>query len=376
VKISYEAQRFLQERRNLRRGECDARGPGPSQKNERNAEKQNGNRENSSMNQIPLTSSTGTRKGDMLYRALGRTGETVSAIGMGGFHIAHPGSTEDESIRLVRAGVDRGITFLDNSWDYNEGQSEIRMGKALKDGYRQKVFLMTKIDGRTKEVAARQIDTCLERLQTDYVDLMQHHEIIRFDDPDRIFAEGGANEAVLEAKKAGKIRYIGFTGHKDPHIHLYMLKVAAEHGFRFDTVQMPLNVMDAHFRSFAQMVLPDLVKQEIGVLGMKSMGDGVILKSKAVSPLECLHYALSLPTSVVITGIDKPEILDQAFEAAKTFQPMNREQIAQLLAKTKEVAMAGKYELFKTSSHFDSTAKHPDWLGGDVPGVQKLAPSA
>jgi aryl-alcohol dehydrogenase-like predicted oxidoreductase len=330
--------------------------------------------EASSMNQIPLTTSAGTRKGDMLYRTLGRTGEKVSAIGMGGFHIAQHSLTEDESIRLIRSAIDRGITFMDNSWDYNEGQSEIRMGKALKDGYREKVFLMTKIDGRTKETAARQIDTCLERLQTDHIDLVQHHEIIRFDDPNRIFAEKGANEAVVAAQKAGKIRYIGFTGHKDPHIHLYMLKVAAEHGFRFDTVQMPLNVMDAHFRSFAQMVLPELVKQEIGVLGMKSMGDSVILKSKTVSPIECLHYALSLPTSVVITGIDKPEILDQAFEAAKTFQPMNRDQIAQLLAKTKEVAMAGKYELFKTSSHFDSTAKHPDWLGGDAPDVQKLAP--
>lgn len=326
------------------------------------------------MNQIPLTSSAGTRKGDMLYRTLGRTREPVSAIGMGGFHIAQHGLSEEESIRLVRAAVDRGITFMDNSWDYNEGQSEIRMGKALKDGYRRKVFLMTKIDGRTKEVAAWQIETCLERLQTDHIDLVQHHEIIRFDDPDRIFAEGGANEAVVEARKAGKIRYIGFTGHKDPHIHLYMLRVAAEHGFRFDTVQMPLNVMDAHFRSFAQMVLPELVKQEIGVLGMKSMGDGVILKSKAVTPIECLHYALSLPTSVVITGIDKQEILNQAFEAAKTFQPMNREQMTQLLAKTKEIAVAGKYELFKTSSHFDSTAKHPDWLGGDTPEVQKLAP--
>jgi aryl-alcohol dehydrogenase-like predicted oxidoreductase len=295
---------------------------------------------------------------------------------MGGFHIAHPGSAEEESIRLVRSAIDRGITFMDNSWDYNEGQSEIRMGKALKDGYREKVFLMTKIDGRTKDAAASQIETCLQRLQTDHIDLMQHHEVIRFEDVDRIFAEGGGNEAMIEAKKAGKIRYIGFTGHKDPHIHLYMLKVAAEHGFRFDTVQMPLNVMDAHFRSFTHVVLPELVKHEIGVLGMKSMGDGVILKSKAVTAMECLHYALSLPTSVVITGIERMEILDQAFEAAKTFEPMNREQVARLLAKTKDIAIAGKYELFKTSSHFDSTAKHPDWLGGDVPGVQALAPSA
>ena len=326
------------------------------------------------MNQIPLTSSSGTRKGEMLYRTLGRTGETVSAIGMGGFHIAQHGLTEKQSIRLVRSAIDRGITFMDNSWDYNEGQSEVRMGKALKDGYRQKVFLMTKIDGRTKDVAARQIETCLKRLRTDHIDLIQHHEIIRFDDPDRIFAKGGAMEAVVAAKTAGKIRFIGFTGHKDPHIHLYMLKVAAEHGFHFDTAQMPLNVMDAHYRSFGKMVLPELVKQQIGVLGMKSMGDGVILKSKIVTPIECLHFELSLPTSVVITGIDKPKILDQAFEAAKTFQPMTRTQIARLLQKTKEVAMAGKYELFKTSSHFDSTAKNPDWLGGDTREVQALAP--
>ena len=326
------------------------------------------------MNQIPLVASPGTRTGDMLYRTLGRTGERVSAIGMGGFHLAQHGLTEQESIRLVRAAIDRGITFMDNSWDYNEGQSELRMGKALKDGYRQKVFLMTKIDGRTKKLAERQIETSLRRLQADHIDLVQHHEIIRFDDPDRVFAEGGANEALLDARKAGKIRYIGFTGHKDPHIHLYMLKVAADHGFHFDTAQMPLNVMDAHFRSFGQMVLPELVKHEVGVLGMKSMGDGVILKSNTVSPIECLHYAMSLPTSVVITGIDQQEVLDQAIEAAKTFKPMNREQMAQLLAKTKDVAVAGKYELFKTSSHFDSTAKHPDWLGGDPPGVEELAP--
>jgi aryl-alcohol dehydrogenase-like predicted oxidoreductase len=171
------------------------------------------------------------------------------------------GLTEEESIRLVRAAIDRGITFMDNSWDYNEGQSELHMGKALKDGYRQKVFLMTKIDGRTKELAERQIETSLARLQRDHIDLVQHHEMIRFDDPDRVFAEGGANEALVDARKAGKIRYIGFTGHKDPHIPLYMLHVAADHGFHIDTAQMLLNVMDAHFRSFGQMVLPELVKR-------------------------------------------------------------------------------------------------------------------
>jgi aryl-alcohol dehydrogenase-like predicted oxidoreductase len=325
---------------------------------------------------LPLTSSPGTRQGDMLYRTLGRTGEQVSAIGMGGFHLGLPHVSEPDSIRLIRSAIDRGITFMDNSWDYNEGNSEIRMGKALKDGYREKVFLMTKIDGRTKELAEQQIETSLKRLQTDRIDLLQHHEVIRFEDPDRIFAKGGAMEATLAAQKAGKIRYIGFTGHKDPHIHLYMLQIAQEHSFHFDTAQMPLNLMDAHFRSFARHVVPELVQQQIGVLGMKSMADGVILKSKTVSPIECLHYALSLPTSVVITGIDKPEILNQAFEAIRTFHPMNQEQIAQLLAKTKDAALAGKYELFKTSSHFDSTAKNPDWLGGETREVQDLAPAA
>jgi predicted aldo/keto reductase-like oxidoreductase len=320
-------------------------------------------------------SSAGGNKegGSMIYRTLGRTGERVSAIGMGGFHIGQPKLTDDDSIKLIRAAIDGGTNFMDNSWDYNKGQSEIRMGKALKDGHRQKVFLMTKLDGRTKEEATRQINESLQRLQTDHLDLIQHHEIIRFDDPDRIFAENGAQEAVLEAKKAGKVRYIGFTGHKDPHIHLYMLEVAARHNFHFDTVQMPLNVMDAHFRSFGKLVLPKLVEQQIGILGMKSMGDQIILKSGVVKPIECLHYALNLPTSVVITGIDSQEILQQAFEAAKTFRPMSKEAVAALLAKTEKAAAQGEYELFKTSAHFDSTAHHPEWLGGQSPHVDQLA---
>jgi predicted aldo/keto reductase-like oxidoreductase len=311
----------------------------------------------------------------MPYRTLGRTGEKVSAIGVGGSHVGKPEKlSEDESVRIIRAALDRGLNFMDNSWDYNGGQSEIRMGKALRDGYRQKAFLMTKIDGRTKQDAAKQIDQSLQRLQTDHVDLLQHHEVIRFEDADRIFAPGGAMEAFLEAKKAGKLRFIGFTGHKDPHVHLYMLQVAAKHNFHFDTVQMPLNVMDAHFRSFEKLVLPELVKQNIGVLGMKSMGSGVILKSKTVSPIDCLHYALNLPTSVVITGIDSMEILDQAFEAARTFQPMTAAAVSALLAKTASAASEGRYELFKTSNVFDSTAQHPEWLGGQVPQAAELAP--
>src|SRR5271170_1298844 len=260
-----------------------------------------------------------TKEG-MPQRVLGRTGEKVSAIGLGGYHIGKQ-ADEEESIRIIRSAIDRGITFMDNCWDYNDGVSEIRMGKALRDGYRRRVFLMTKIDGRTKDAAARQIDESLRRLQTAQIDLMQFHEVIRLEDPDRIFAAGGAMEAMLEARQAGKIRYVGFTGHKDPFVHLRMLEVAAAHKFRFDTVQMPLNVMDAHFRSFEQQVLPRLIADEIGVLGMKSMGDPFILQSKTVTPIECLHYALNLPTSTVITGIDNMKVLDQAVEAAQTFKP-------------------------------------------------------
>jgi len=263
---------------------------------------------------------------------------------------------------------------MDNSWDYNEGVSEIRMGKALEDGYREKVFLMTKIDGRSKKEATRQLDESLKRLKVDMIDLVQHHEIIRFEDPHRIFDKEGANAALLEAKQAGKLRYIGFTGHKDPHIHLYMLRVAAEHQFKFDSVQMPLNVMDAHYRSFEKLVLPELVHENIGVLGMKCMGNGILLKSKKVKPMECLQYALNLPTSVVITGIDSMEILDQAFEASSTFKRLTSDEIEALLAKTRETAMSGDFEPFKTTSIFDATASHPEWLGEEPDRFQQLMP--
>jgi aryl-alcohol dehydrogenase-like predicted oxidoreductase len=302
------------------------------------------------------------RRGEMIVRPLGRTGEKVSAIGLGGHHIGRPPS-EEEGIRLVRTAIDRGITFMDNSWDYHNGKSEIWMGKALRDGYRHKVFLMTKVDGRTKPAAAQQIEESLKRLQTDVIDLMQIHEVIRMEDPDRCFAQGGAMEALLEAREAGKIRFIGFTGHKDPLVHLRMLQVATDHGFRFDTVQMPLNVLDAHFRSFEKQVVPVLVREQIGILGMKSLSDGSILKSKTVTAIECLHYALNLPTSTVITGIERPEILDQAVEAVRSFKPLDREALEALLAKTAEVARTGRFEPFKTSNHFDSTARNPEWLG-------------
>src|SRR5919106_1833108 len=270
----------------------------------------------------------------MIYRTLGSTGEKVSAIGVGGWHLSLKHVDEELSLRIVRSAIDRGLNFMDNSWDYNEGESERRMGKALADGYRERAFLMTKIDGRSKNEAAKQLDESLKRLKVDYIDLVQHHEVIRYEDPHRIFDEEGANAALVEARAVGKIRYIGFTGHKDPHIHLHMLAVAAEYRFKFDAVQMPLNVMDAHYRSFAKLVLPELVKQQIGVLGMKPMANGIVLNSNTVTPVECLHYALNLPTSVVITGIDSLEILEQALEAVRTFQPMSEAQVQALRAKT------------------------------------------
>jgi aryl-alcohol dehydrogenase-like predicted oxidoreductase len=310
----------------------------------------------------------------MIYRTLGSTGEKVSAIGIGGWHLGLKHVGEDLAIRIVRSAIDRGINFLDNCWDYNDGASELRMGKALRDGYRQNAFVMTKIDGRSRKEATKQLDESLRRLQVDCIDLVQHHEIIRFEDPHRIFDDEGANAALVEARTAGKIRYIGFTGHKDPRIHLHMLGVAEENGFRFDSVQMPLNVMDAHYRSFEKMVLPELVRLGIGVLGMKSMANGILLKSKTVTPIECLHYALNLPSSVVITGIDSVEILDQAFSAVESFHPLGPEEVDALLARTLEAAATGRFEPFKTSSIFDGTAANPQWLGEEPAAVRALMP--
>ncbi len=296
------------------------------------------------------------------YRVLGHTGERVSLIGVGGYHLGHT-SDEQEAIRIVRTALDNGVNFLDNCWDYNDGVSEERMGKALRDGYRQKAFLMTKIDGRTKQAAAQQLDESLHRLQTDHVDLLQFHEVIRESDPARIFGEGGGMETALAARKQGKIRYIGFTGHKSPDVHLKMLETAFAHQFTFDTVQMPLNVMDAHYESFEKKVLPVLVKQNIGVLGMKPMGDNYILRSKTASAVECLHYSMNLPTSVVITGCDSLPILQQALDAARSFKPMSKDEVSQLLARTATAGSKGEYELYKTTHNFDGTYRNPEWLG-------------
>lgn len=299
--------------------------------------------------------------GDMPYRTLGKTGEKVSLVGLGGYHIGIP--SEEEGIKIIRTALDGGMNFLDNCWDYHNGASEVRMGKALRDGYRKKAFLMTKIDGRDKKTAAKQIDESLSRLQTDVIDLMQLHELNFVEEPVVVFRENGAMEALFDAKKAGKIRYIGFTGHKSPAIHIRMLEIAFAHGFIFDAVQMPLNVMDAHFDSFEQVVLPVLVKNNIGVLGMKPIGCGDILKSNAVTAPECLHYAMSLQTSVVITGCDSMDIVKQALNVARSFRPLTAAERSALLARTARLAEGGKFERYKSGPHFDGTVHHPEWKG-------------
>ena len=308
-----------------------------------------------------LSTKLSRAEGSIPYRTMGRSGEKISLVGIGGYHLGRP--SEQDSIRIVRTALDEGVNFLDNCWDYNQGLSEERMGKALGEGYRHKAFLMTKIDGRTKSAAAQQLDESLRRLRTDHIDLLQFHEVIRENDPERIFAPGGGMEAVLEAKKQGKLRFIGFTGHKSPEIHNKMLETALAHNFAFDAVQMPLNVMDAHYDSFEKKTVPLLVKHGIGILGMKPMGDAIILKSKTATAVECLHYAMNLPTSVVITGCDSVEVLHQALDAARSFKPMSSEQIAALLAKTSQAAIKGEYELYKTSHNFDGTYHNPQWLG-------------
>ena len=302
-----------------------------------------------------------TGSSDIPYRELGSTGEKVSIIGVGGYHLGNA-KDDDEAVRIVRNALDSGINFLDNSWDYHDGLSENRAGKALKDGYRNKAFVMTKLDSHSKEGATSQLNESLKRLGTDHVDLIQLHEVIRMDDPEKIFAEGGSIEAVIEAKKAGKARFIGFTGHKSPKIHLHMLEVAKQHAFHFDTVQMPINVLDAHFESFGHQVVPVALEQKIGVLGMKPIASGQAIKTKQLSAPECLRFALSMPTSVVITGCESTTDLDQALTVARTFKPMSKEEIAKLMQRTSEVAVKGEFEQYKTTHVHDSTMNNPQWL--------------
>lgn len=293
----------------------------------------------------------------MEYRILGKTGERVSAIGIGGAHAARP-TDPAETTRIIRTAIDAGITFMDNCWDYHGGHAEERMGEALRDGYREKVFLMTKIDGHTAEAAAQQIDQSLRRLQTDCIDLIQVHEVIRMDDPEKVFAPGGTMEALLAAKQAGKLRYIGFTGHKDPDIHLKMLSM----DFDWDTVQLPLNCVDRHHRSFEEQVLPVLVERNIGVLGMKPLAAGEAVRQNVATAEECLRYAMSLPTSVVITGCDTLAITEQAIRAWRDFQPMSAEEMTALRDRTAAHSTGGNLEGYKVSGKFDGTVQNPHWL--------------
>lgn len=306
-------------------------------------------------------SSPGPSSAGVPKRKLGRTGVEVSALGLGGFHMGQQGTVED-SVRLVRTAIDEGITFLDNCWDYNQGNSESRMGKALGDGYRKRVYLMTKLDARSKGPALAQLEQSLQRLNTDVIDLVQIHEVIRPNDPERCFAAGGCVEALVEAQKAGKLRHIGFTGHKDPSIHLAMLTEAKRHAFHFDTVQMPLNVLDAHYKSFEQQVLPVLVREQIGVLGMKSCGSGDVLKSGVVSAEECIRYALGLETSVVISGMENLELLRKNLAIVRAFKPFSDEERRALLARTEPASRSGEFEPFKTSAKYDGTVENPHWL--------------
>jgi uncharacterized protein len=297
------------------------------------------------------------------HRKLGRTNEQVSILGIGGFHLGGADISEVEAIRIIHKALDEGINFLDNCWDYNDGASEERMGKALENGYRQKAFLMTKIDGRTGESARRQIEQSLSRLKTDHIDLLQIHEVIRMGDPEQAFQPGNVIDVLKQAKQEGKIRYIGFTGHKSPDIHLHMIETADKHGFQFDTVQMPVNALDEHYNSFGQKVIPVARKHNIAILGMKPLSNGAILKTNTITAIEALHYAMSVPVTVTLTGCDSMARLDQALEAVRTFKPLTSDQKLAILQKTAPAATDGKFEAYKSSHIYDGTINNPQWLG-------------
>lgn len=296
-------------------------------------------------------------------RKLGRADAEVSIIGMGGYHLGLSSVSEQDAISLVRKGLDEGINFLDNCWDYNGGVSEERMGKALRDGYRQKAFLMTKIDGRTGAEARKQLEQSLMRLQTDHIDLLQIHEVIRPGDPEQAFQPGYVIDVLKQARSEGKIRFIGFTGHKSPDIHLHMIETADKHSFTFDSVQMPVNALDEHHDSFGQKVIPVARKHGMAVLGMKPLSNGAILKTNTVSAVEALHYSMSVPVTVTITGCDSMPILEQALGVARNFKPMSDAQKIAVLQKTAPVATDGKFEAYKSSHIYDGTINNPQWLG-------------
>lgn len=305
-----------------------------------------------SVNAMAQNNSEKRSGGTIPKRQLGSTGIEVSALGMGGYHLGSA-KTQQEAVEMVARAVDAGITFFDNAWDYHDGQSEEYLGAALK-GKRDRVVVMTKVctHGRGKDVAMQQLEQSLRRLQTDHLDVWQIHEVIYDNDPDLIFAPSGAAEALLQAKQQGKVRAIGFTGHKDPRIHLKMLS----HDFPFDTVQMPLNCLDATYRSFEQHVLPDLQKRGIAPLGMKSMGgSGEIVTHGAARPEEALRYAMSLPVAVTISGMESMEVLEQNIAIASNFQPMSEQEMQELRQRVKFWASDGRFERFKTTKMYDGT---------------------
>lgn len=287
---------------------------------------------------------------DVPRRRFGRHSDEVSAVGLGGYHLGTP-ATEREAIRIVHAAVDAGITFLDNAWEYHKGRSEVRLGKAIKDR-RGRVFLMTKVctHGRDARTAMLQLEQSLRRLQTDHLDLWQIHECAYYNDPERHFATGGVIEALDRAMSEGKVRYVGFTGHKDPHIHLRMLA----YGYPFDSCQLPLNGFDAHFRSFEQQVLPELLRQGIAAIGMKSLGgDGHAVRKKAVRIEDALRYAMSLPVVTTIMGIDSMRVLRHNLRIARNFVPMTNREMDQHRRRVEALAGDGRFELYKTTAEHE-----------------------
>lgn len=296
-------------------------------------------------------------EGGIPLRPLGKTGEKVAILCLGGHHIGRF-DNDDEAVKFVRYAIDHGVTFLDNAWEYHRGRSEEIVGKALKDGYRNKAFVMTKFHGRDKKSARQQIEDSLRRLQVDTIDLCQAHEVIYQDDPERLFADDGGMAALLEAKKAGKIRFIGFTGHKDPELFLQMLRS----DYDWDTLQMPVNAFDPHYDSFIAKVIPVALKKDIAVLAMKTMGGGLLLRTKMLNPEETLRYAWSQPVATVVSGMNSPAMLKENIQFARRYQPMTQEQQQKLLQKTAAVANEGQWEKYKTANTFDG------WYGRTIHG--------
>lgn len=288
--------------------------------------------------------------GEIPRRSFGRTGVEVSAIGLGGYHMGVP-KDEQEAIRIIHEAMDAGIDFMDNAWEYNDGVSEQRLGKALR-GRRDRAFVMTKVctHGRDRKVAMQQLEQSLRRLQTDHIDLWQIHEVVYDNDPELHFARGGVIEALEQAKKEGKVRFVGFTGHKDPTIHLKMLS----YNYPFDACQLPLNCFDASFRSFEKQVLPELQKRGIAAIGMKSLGgSGEPVKQGAIAPQQALSYAMSLPVATTVSGIDSLKVLRQNLGIARGFTPMSAEQMQALRDRYARYAADGRFELYKTSKQYD-----------------------